>query len=183
MPMIEATIESIRTGRDSNERVVVLMEKSWRRYLPIWVSTVEAGALALTLKKGTNARPFSHDLLCSMVGAMGGAIDFVSICELTGDTFHATIVIRAHGRQIELDSRPSDALAVATRAGVPIYVEETIMDRAGVLTDKENTEPVTEDKQEGLKQEGGPEEDLKKLSAFRDFINGLDSDDLEKHKS
>ena len=181
--MIETTIESIRTSRNGYERVVVLMDKSGERYVPIWVGPAEAGAIAVTLKKGNTARPFSHDLMCSIINAMGGTVDFVSICELRGDTFFARIVISAHGRQIELDSRPSDALSVATIAGVPIYVEETVMDRAGILIDKETGEPITRGKMEGLREGAVPEDELKRLSAFRDFIDELDLGDLDKHKS
>jgi bifunctional DNase/RNase len=182
--MIEVTIEGIRTSLKNYERVVILKEKAAERYLPIWIGAAEANAIAAKLQEVAAARPMTHDLLCSVIEALGATISLVSLNELRGDTYYAKIVINAHGRQAEIDSRPSDALALAATARVPIFVEETIMDRAGILLDKETGEPVPPGrKSERPKEEGPSEDELRRMSAFRDFIDKLDLDDLDKHKS
>jgi len=182
--MVELIIESIRTSLKSHERVVVLQEKAAERYLPIWIGAAEANAIAAKLQGISTARPMTHDLLCSVIDALGAAISFVSLDELKGDIFYAKIVINAQGKQAEIDSRPSDALAVAATARVPIFVEETILDRAGILLNKQTGEPVPPgEAPERAKEEGPSEEQLRRMSAFRDFIDKLNLDDLDKHKS
>ena len=121
------------------------------------------------------SRPLTHDLLGSIVGALGGKVTQVVISELADETFYAKLVIDADGRHVEVDSRPSDAIALAIRAKVPIYVEDAVLDQAGMVFESEGEE------QEGEAQ-GTPVEvlDESKLSVFKEFIETLDIEDLGK---
>jgi len=184
--MIEMTIDSIRVSLMNYQRVVILKEKLAERYLPIWIGPAEADAIAVKLQSVTVPRPLTHDLLSSVIDALGASIDSIVVNDLKNDTFYAKIILSVDGGQMEVDSRPSDALALAVRVGVPVYVEETVLDRAGILLDKETGKPLSSER--GIGGAGGKkgevsEEELGKMSAFYDFINTLDLDDFDKRKS
>ena len=172
--MIEMSIESIRVSLRNYQRVVILREKGSDRYLPIWIGPAEADAIAVRLQETAVARPLTHDLLNNLITEFGGKVQSVVVNDLENDTFYARIHVEVDGRVIEIDSRPSDAIALAVRAEVPIFAEESVLDRAGVLLNEEG-EPV-----EGVLPErrGVTEEELQKLSAFSEFIEELDLDDL-----
>jgi len=182
--MIEMTIDSIRVSLMNYQRVVILKEKDADRYLPIWIGPAEADAIAVKLQDVTVPRPLTHDLLRSVIDSLGATINSIIVSELKNDTFYAKIILNVDGGQMEVDSRPSDALALAVRAGVPIYAEETVLDRAGILLDKETGKPIP---QSGEGEAGSimevSEEELGRMSAFRDFIDTLDLDDFDKRKS
>jgi len=184
--MIEMIIDSIRTSLMNYQRVAILKERAAERYLPIWIGPTEADAIAVKLQGATVRRPLSHDLLHSVIGALGATLNSIVINELKGDTFYAKIILNVDGGQMEVDSRPSDALALAVRAGVPIYVEEAVLDRAGILLDKETGKPVQPEAETGGVRGKGKkvsDEELRRMAAFADFINTLDLDDLDKRKS
>lgn len=182
--MIEVVIDSIRVSLMNYQRVVILKEKTSDRYLPIWIGQAEADAIAIKLQGVTVARPLTHDLLRSVIDILGASINFIVVNDLKNDNFFAKIALQVNGRQIEVDSRPSDALALAVRVDVPIYVEESVMDKAGILLDKETGKPLFEEG-EKLEREGKKitDEELKNLSAFKDFIETIDWDDFDKRKS
>lgn len=180
--MIEMTVDSIRVSLMNYQRVVILKEKMAERYLPIWIGPAEADAIAVKLQGATVPRPLTHDLLCSIIDTLGANINSIIVSDLKNDTFYAKIMLTVDGEQIEVDSRPSDALALAVRAEVPIYAEELVLDKAGILLDRETGKPVP--------PEGGKstdtkvsEDEMKKMSAFYDFINTLDLEDFDKRKS
>lgn len=179
--MRELIIDSIRVGLRHYRRVVVLREKEAERYLTIWVGADVADAIAFRLQDVSVPRPQSHDLMLNLVQELGGAVQAVIVNDLKDDTFFATIQIQKDGQLLEIDSRPSDAIAIAVRAGVPIYAAEEVLDRAGILLD-EDGEEVAEG--EGASEQPPPvsSEELEKLSAFRDFVSGLDLDDLGRSK-
>jgi len=179
--MIEMTIDSIRVSLMNYQRVVILKEKSAERYLPIWIGPAEADAIAVKLQGVSVPRPLTHDLLGLVIDALGATVNSIIVNDLKNDTFYAKIIINVDGEQIEVDSRPSDALALAVRTEVPIYVEEIVLDKAGILLDQETGKPLPQEK--GDKGEEVSEEELKRLSAFHDFINTLDWDDFDKRKS
>ena len=178
--MIEMTIDSIRVSLMNYQRVVILKEKMAERYLPIWIGPAEADAIAVKLQGVTVPRPLTHDLLRSVVDTLGATIDSIIVSDLRNDTFYAKIILSVDGGQMEVDSRPSDALALAVRAEVPIYAEEAVLDKASILLDKETGKPLSEQGETGGKVS---EEEMKRMSAFRDFINTLDLDDFDKRKS
>ena len=182
--MIEVTIDSIRVSLMNYQRVVILKEKMAERYLPIWIGHAEADAIAIKLQGVTVSRPLTHDLLRSVIDTLGASINFIVVNDLKNDNFFAKIALRVDGHQIEVDSRPSDALALAVRVEVPIYVDESVMDKAGILLDKETGKPLFDDS-ERIDKAGKKisDEELKNLSAFKDFIDTIDWDDFDKRQS
>jgi len=181
--MIEMVIDSIRVSLVNYQRIVILKEKAAERYLPIWIGPAEADAIAVKIQGATVPRPLSHDLLHSVIGALGATFNSIVINDLKSDNFYAKIILNVADGQMEVDSRPSDALALAVRADAPIYVEEAVLDRAGILLDKETGKPISEEEKEGAESKKVSDEELRSMSAFTDFINTLDLDDLDKHKS
>ncbi len=168
------TIESIRVSMLNYQRVVILKEKEAERYLPIWIGPAEADAIAVKLQEHQVPRPLTHDLLGNIIGALGAAVSSIIVCDLRNDTFFAKIVLAVDGNHIEIDSRPSDAIALAVRVKVPIFAEEIVLDKAGIIIDPETGKPAP--------AREIPPEELERMSAFRDFIEGLDLSDFEKGK-
>ncbi len=164
--MIEVKIAGIQVSLMSQHRVVLLKELHSDRYLPIWIGPYEAEALSIELQQIGLPRPLTHDLLKNVIEAMGGTVQYIVVSELRDDTFYARIVISMNGRTIEVDSRPSDAMNLAVRAGAPIYVAEEVMETAGITPDRDLTEEA----------EGEEEK-----SAFDEFLRGLNIDDLPIH--
>lgn len=187
--MVEMSIDSIRVSVVNSQRVVILKESTARenspeRYLPIWIGPAEADAIAIKLQGVAVPRPLTHDLLCSLLGALGATVSFIVVNELVEDTFYAKIHLRIDGRELEIDSRPSDAIAVAVRTQIPIYATEEVLDRAGILFDQETGKPVpSASANQGGEKKGVTEEELRKLSAFTDFVDSLDLRDLDKGKT
>ncbi len=181
--MIELTIESIRVSLMNYQRVVILKEKESDRYLPIWIGPAEADAIAVRLQEVAVARPLTHDLLRSIIDSLGASVDYVIVNELSNDTFFARIMLQIDGRIMEIDSRPSDAIALAVRVQVPIYADESVLEKAGVKLDQEGQtlEAITGETREAA-TEVSPEE-LEKLSPFRDVIEGLDLEDFGKKEA
>ena len=180
--MIETVVKSIRFNRITNNRVVLLKETSGERYLPIWIGEFEAHAIAMELQGVESPRPLPYDLMRSMLTQLGGSVEHVLINELSMDVFYARIVITLNSQTVELDSRPSDAIALAVRSGSTIFVDESVMDRAGVNLDDDDSplevERSTPSAQSEQRSEQRPDDE--KLSIFRDFINTLDSDELDR---
>jgi bifunctional DNase/RNase len=176
--LIELSIESIRVSLMNYQRVVILREKASDRYLCIWIGPAEADAIAVQLQEVAVARPLTHDLLRSVIDQLGATVSYILVSDLANDTFFARIVLDVNGAAMEIDSRPSDAIALAVRVKVPIFADESVLERAGVLLDKdgETVERV------GERQRVDPAE-IERMSAFKDFIESLDLDDFDKRKS
>jgi bifunctional DNase/RNase len=175
------SIEGIRVSLMNYQRVVILKEKDADRYLPIWIGPAEADAITVRLQDVSVARPLTHDLLRDVMEKLGAQVECVVVNDLAEDTFFARIVLTVNGERIEVDSRPSDAIALAVRVQVPIYAEDIVLDKAGVALDKEGQPLDSAPQQEGISKAN--EEELERMSAFRDFIEGLDLDDFDKRKS
>jgi bifunctional DNase/RNase len=158
--MIAMSVSRILVSLLSNHRVVLLQEDEAERYLAIWIGPYEAEAIALALQRIQPPRPQTHDLLKNVTEALGATVLQVLISELKDNTFHARIVMDIDGRHAEIDSRPSDAMALAVRCGVPILVAEQVMDEAGIIPSPE-LDLVS------------PEEE-ERLSAYRDLLESLD---------
>jgi hypothetical protein len=161
--MIEVKVDSIRVSLMSEHRVIVLKAVDKERYLPIWIGPYEAEAIAIKLKGVNIARPLTHDLLKNVIGKLEGDISHILVNDLRDDTFYALITVKVNGRLLEIDSRPSDAIALAVRADAPIFVADEVMRRAGILPEDDIIETGVEDED---------------LSAFRDFVDSLNLDDL-----
>jgi|TARA_B100000678_G_C18200649_1_gene499326 bifunctional DNase/RNase len=172
--LLELEIESIRVRQETQQRAVVLKVKDSDLYLPIFVGQFEVEAIRFKLMEVEVQRPMTHDLLGSVIGDLGGTIHSIVVSELKNDTFFAKIVIDTNGTLIEIDARPSDALALAVRSEAPIYAEDEVLEKAGVSLDVETENSSLEESQE--KQVN--EEELEGLSAFTDFIDSLDLEDI-----
>lgn len=179
--MIEMTIDSIRVSLMNMQRVVILKEKMADRYLPIWIGPAEADAIAVKLQGVPVPRPLTHDLICTTIDALGASVNYIVVSDLRNDTFYAKIILNVDGGQMEVDSRPSDALALAVRVEAPIYVDDAVLDKAGIQLDKETGKPIIEEGDETDIELS--DEEISKMSAFRDFIDTLDMEDFDKRKS
>jgi uncharacterized protein len=168
--MIEVIIDSIRVSLMSQYRIVILKDMNSDRYLPIWIGPCEADAITIELQDVPPQRPLTHDLLRSSIGELGGKIIHILISDLRSDVYYARVVVDVNGKQVEIDSRPSDAIALAVRAKCPIFVADNVMERASI----EPEEDV--EKRVNASTEDVPED---QLSAFKDFVNSLDLDDLD----
>jgi bifunctional DNase/RNase len=175
--MIEVTINSMGISPMNYQRVVILKEQAGERYLPIWIGPAEADAIAVKLQSVDVPRPLSHDLLWLVIRSLKASVNSIIINDLRDDTFYGRIILNAREGQMEIDSRPSDALALAVRARAPIFAEDTVLDKAGLLIDEETSQATPQETPERKKVSG---DELKKLSAYTDFINTLDMTDFDK---
>lgn len=180
--MQEMTIDSIRVSPMNYQRVVILKEKDSDRYLPIWIGPAEADAIAVKLQDLSVPRPLTHDLLNTIIGTLGGEVHHILVNDLQNDTFYAKIVIQVNGTTKEIDCRPSDAMALAVRTKSPIYAEQSVLDKAGILLDKETGKPIMPEREDTEQTPEVQEEELRRMSAFTDFINNLDLEDFDKPK-
>jgi uncharacterized protein len=135
--MLEMTLDSIRFTPTDCQWVVVLKEKNAERYLPISMHRAEAAAIAMKLLDGNSSRPSTQDLLDNAIDVLGGSVQHILVSQLHNKTLYARITVQVNGRVQELDSRPSDAIALAVRAQVPIYAEEGLLDETGLVLEKE----------------------------------------------
>ncbi len=175
--MTEMVIDSIRVNIvNYQQRVVILKVKETNRFLPIWIGSSEADSIALKLQDIPVARPLTHDLLQSVIASLGATVNRIVVSDLTDDTFFAKIVLQVNGTSMEVDSRPSDALALAVRTEAPIFAHDEVIERAAVQMDDEGN-PVPP-KEEEENRPAVREEELKSLSAFTDFVATLDLDDI-----
>ncbi|MEW6568343.1 MAG: bifunctional nuclease family protein [Chloroflexota bacterium] len=167
--MVEVSIDSIRVSLMSQHRIVILKDVDSERFLPIWIGPFEAEAITVSLQEMEVVRPLTHDLLRNILQALGAEVLRIQIVDLRDDVFYAQIVLRVDGREMEIDSRPSDALALAVRVHVPIYVDEKVMREAA-------TRPEAEIGQ-GDSSEPSPEDE--RLAVFKDFVERLNLDDID----
>jgi uncharacterized protein len=172
--LVEMVVESVRVHMLSSRHVVILKETERERYLPIWIGPWEASAIAMKLQGLTPERPLTHDLFAATLDELGIRIDRVVISTLAEETYHARLYLEQDGRTVEVDSRPSDALALAVRSGVRIYAAEAVLEQAGLGGDS----GLEGDEGEGgaaLESTGEKIVDPR-LDGFRDFVNSLDVD-------
>jgi bifunctional DNase/RNase len=176
--MVEVVIDSIRVSLISQQRIVILREVDADRYLPIWIGIYEAEAIALALQDVEVARPLTWDLLKNIFSILDARIIRVEVTSLHDDTYYGNIVAEVDGRNIDIDSRPSDAIALAVRAHVPILVSRPILESVGVSPeeDMQETTQETDQKPESPASEINEEN----LSVFKDFLENLDIDGEDK---
>lgn len=178
--LVEMVVESVRVNLQTYQRVVVLKEKGAERYLPIWIGNNEADAIVIQLQSVPVPRPQTHDLLKSVITDLGAKVTRIVVNDLESDVFFARVNLEIDGKHVEIDSRPSDAIALAVRVQAPIFAEETVLDKAGVALDGDAVAEPAEGQPEP--SPAVKEEELRKLSVFREFINTLDLDDLGKRE-
>ena len=173
--MVEVIIDSIRVSLMSQQRIVILREIDDERYLPIWIGTPEADSITIALQEVEVARPLTHDLVKNIFNSFDARILRVEVVALQEDTFYGNIVAEVDGRTVNIDSRPSDALALAVRAHVPIMVSKTVMDMAGIIPEDDMQEEGEE-----LGEVEGVESGSERLSVFEDFLENLELDQDEE---
>jgi bifunctional DNase/RNase len=142
---VEMKIRGLMMDPVTNMPIVILRDVSGNSVLPIWVGVYEANAIALEIEKVSTPRPMTHDLIKSLLLGLNTAMRKVVVSELKDDTFYAVIWLDRDGEIISVDSRPSDALALALRLDCPIYVEETVLkssSKAANTSDKDNKEEL-----------------------------------------
>jgi bifunctional DNase/RNase len=153
--LTEMVVESVRVHMLSSQHVVILKDTDRDRYLPIWIGPWEANAIAMRLQGLTPERPLTHDLFSSTLDELGVTVKQIIVSDLSEETFRARLMLELDGKSLDIDARPSDAIAIAIRAGVPIYATDSVLDRAAVVPEAEEDE---------------------KLNIFREFVNSLDMD-------
>jgi uncharacterized protein len=187
--LVEMVIESVRVHMLSNRHVVILKDPEGDRYLPIWIGAWEASAIAMRLQGLAAERPLTHDLFAAALDRLGVRVERVVINELTDETYHARIHLERDGVQVEVDARPSDALALAVRAEVPIFAADEVLAQAALAADPDEEAAADDDEGEDdaeagerprrrarpIEQVGNTPADPR-LDMFRDFINSLEVD-------
>jgi bifunctional DNase/RNase len=175
--MVEVVIDSVRVSLMSPQRVVVLRQVDDDRYLPIWVGPYEAEAITVALQEIEMIRPLTHDLLRSIFNTFNAKLRRVEIVSLREDIFYGNIVAEVDGQEINIDSRPSDAIALAVRAHIPVLVDPSVMTAAGIVPEED-----VQDQASGEGGEAGPGGGESRLSIFEDFIDKLNIDDLDNEE-
>jgi uncharacterized protein len=174
--LVEMVVESVRVHMLSSRHVVILKENERDRYLPIWIGPWEASAIAMRLQGLTPERPLTHDLFAAALEGLGARVDRVIISALAEETFHARLLLEHDGQVVEVDSRPSDALALAVRAGGRIFASEAVLEQAALGADG----AVGDDDEEAANriplESTGEQIVDPRLDVFRDFVNSLDVD-------
>jgi bifunctional DNase/RNase len=161
----------------SQQRIVILRERNADRYLPIWIGVYEAESITIALQEVEVARPLTHDLLKNVFNQLNARVLRVEVVALRDDTFYGNIVVEANGRILNIDARPSDALAVAVRAHVQILVARPVMEAAGILPEEDLQEQAADQGEPSAEPEA--EESDERLSVFQDFLEGLELDKTE----
>ena len=170
--MRECVINSVRVSLINQDRIVVLKDKEDELYLPIWIGLFEFESITIALQKIETARPLTHDLMKNLISSLDARLISVEITALESDTYYANLIIEQHGAQKRIDSRPSDAIALVVRTGVPIFVDEEVLERAGIRPEPETSEEI---------EEGGESTELPgDLSVFEDFLDQLGKQKPEK---
>ena len=174
--MVEVVIDSIRISLTNQQRVVLLREVNAQRYIPIWIGPYEAESITIALQEIEIARPQTHDLLMRSIEQLKGKLLRVEVVALKGDVFYGNLVVQAGEEILHIDSRPSDSLAVAVRAHVPILVGRGVLDLAGIIPE--------EDLQTSPDEEGASDKEVadtpdarKRLSVFEDFLQNVKLED------
>ncbi len=180
--MVEVVIDSIRVSLMSQQRIVILREREAERYLAIWIGVYEAESITIALQEVEVARPLTHDLLKNVFNQLNARILRVEVVALRDDTFYGNVVAETDGHILNIDARPSDALAIAVRAHVPILVARSVMDSAGIIPEEDLQEQSSSEPAQAEKPAEKPEpadESEDRLSVFQDFLENLDLGDLD----
>jgi len=178
---IEVKIDSLRVSLTNQQRIIVLRQVDAERYLPIWIGPYEAEAITISLQEIEVSRPQTHDLIKNAIIALNGKITRVIIKALKDDIFFGTLVVEVDGKEVEIDSRPSDAIAVAVRAHVPIMVAAEVMDVASIIPEEINPEDDYKHEPEETEPKGDSLPVGKdRLSIFEDYLDQKDDNNDEE---
>ena len=184
--LMEAVVDSIRISLTNAKRIVMLKQKDAERYLPIWIGPYEAESITIALQEIEVARPQTHDLIKNILTAMDARLMRIEITSLKEDVYYGRLIIEAEDKTFEIDSRPSDAIAMAARYHTPIQVTASMMEKVGIAPERdllldEFLEPPTSSGENGAPKAPGPESDTDRLSVFEEFLEGLEPDDEDSN--
>ena len=157
------SIYGINLDLFSSSPIVILKVEDENRYLPIWIGQPEARSILMKLQNQEFSRPLTHDLAVNLVTELGGSMERVTVTELRDSTFFATISLEIGGRTVEVDSRPSDAIALAVRAGAEIFAADTVIEEAAVVFEEA--------------MEEAPEDEV--VDKFKDWMNRVSPEDFK----
>ena len=179
--MIEVTIDSVRVSLTNQQRIVVLRETNAERYLSIYIGPYEAEAITIALQEIEVARPQTHDLLKSVMTHLNARLVRVEVVAMREDVYYGNLVIEVGGRSLNIDCRPSDALALAVRSHVQVFVAREVMESYGVVPEQDlgKQEPPAPAAPAPAKPTGEPASE-ERLSVFEDFLSNLNLGDLSK---
>ena len=172
--MIECQIDSVRVSLTNQDRIIVLKDKENERYLPVWIGIFEAEAITIALQNIAVARPLTHDLFLKLMEQLGAKLLRIEISSLISGTYFANLVVETD-KILYIDCRPSDALALVVRSGVPIYIDEDILEEAAIQPE----DFLDESTAVGPDEEMDENQDSGDISLFDDFLNNL-PDEPEK---
>ena len=146
--LVPCTVESVRVHVLTGQHVVLLQAKDGNRLLPIWIGPDQAHSIATRIAGIANERPLTHDLIMDMLKKLGAEITRIVVKELISDesgggVFHGSLFLQLAGREIEIDCRPSDAIALAVRCDARILVADTVLDRSSILAESEEDQNLT----------------------------------------
>ena len=136
------TVDSIRVSIVDQQQIVILKTEDSERFLPIWIGPFEAQAIAVKLHDLWLPRPMTHDLMSSVIADLGARVERIVVTDIADGTFYARVLLIADGKSLEVDSRPSDAIALALRVDAPIYVEDSVLDEASIDSRVELEDPL-----------------------------------------
>lgn len=156
------TVYGINLDLFSSSPIVILKVEDENRYLPIWIGQPEAKSILMKLQKQDFSRPLTHDLTVSIMNELGGSLEKITVTALRDSTFFATLSVEVGGKIVEVDSRPSDAIAIAIRADAPIYAADTVIDEAAVVFEEA--------------MEEAPEEEV--VDKFKEWMNRVSPEDF-----
>jgi len=195
--MIEVEVHSIRVSLMNQQRVVLLKEQHVDRFLAIWIGPAEADAITIELQGKRHSRPLTHDLLKSVIEELNGRLVHILVNDIRNEIYYARLVIEVDGEKIDMDARPSDAIALALRAKAPIFVSEAVMDKSGIEPEDEldleaeeaalraydeqddDDEDDEDDVPDAEEEDDEVSVDESQFSAFADFVNSLNLDELD----
>lgn len=180
--MVEVVIDSVRVSLTNQQRIVLLRQENQERYLPIWIGPFEAESITIALQEIEVARPQTHDLLLKSIEALGARLIRVEVIELKGDVFYGSLVLEVNGETVNVDARPSDSIALAVRAHVPILVNREILREAGIVPEEDIQSELHNESSDilgGSNQSAINPETEARLSLFEDFLQNINLDDLD----
>jgi len=152
-------VVGVRVELPTNTPILLLRERDGTRYIPIWIGTPEATAIALALEGIETARPLTHDLMKSLLDALGADVERVDVTGLDEGTFYANLIVESDGEELTISSRPSDAIALAARTGSPVFATRELLDEAGI--------EIHDDTEEA------------EIERFRKFLDDITPEDFE----
>ncbi|MEJ7654182.1 MAG: bifunctional nuclease family protein [Chloroflexia bacterium] len=179
--MVETIVEAVRINVVTEQHLVILKELEGGRIFPIFIGPDVAQAIALKLQGADIPRPQTHDLLQNVIGELGGVVERVVVNDLRENVFFALIDVNLNGKVVTIDSRPSDAIALAVRTQSPIFIEDHVADQAGKIVTTAVAQEAESEIGTGMGQPADPVEN-ERLNVFRNFINSMDVEDPEKDR-